>query len=101
MVQHDGKYIPILLNCVYPSVILKTNDYDEDDSDNNDIYNLFSTNPMDIESDNDIRYNEHIFCDYNSDDTADKSTVSIDSEIDYDDDSTDSDGTDSDNTPSL
>jgi len=70
LIEKDEQYIPTLLNCVYPSVILKNNDGEHEDD--NDIENdLFYSDLRNINiSENSFHVNNYIE-DTNNDDADD------------------------------
>jgi hypothetical protein len=82
LIQREGKDIPTLLNCVYPSVILNIDDSDnENDSDDDESY-LFQF--MTSRFENETKFNEHKFCDIDSNVEPDERSVNMNSDSDYD-----------------
>ena len=85
LIYRDGKEIPTLLNCVYPSVIVKFDDSDSENESQDNESCLFQYIASRFE--NEILINDHEFCDIDRNEMFDDLSVNLNVESDYDSDS--------------
>jgi hypothetical protein len=82
LIHREGKDIPTLLNCVYPSVILNIDDSDSENESHDDESCFFQF--MLSRYENGTQQNDHKFCDIDNNEMFDDRSITMNIESDYD-----------------